>query len=245
MSDKSDRVYYGETGKQDYRTPKDLFDLLNKDWRFAMDAAATWQNYQHPCYIAPKPPTNAEFLAWEAQTPGRQLRDMFRVDRPQFPTPAAYDCLVVDWRQVIEDWRAPEDTNSAKEYQRRQRVAVFQNPPYGAKITKPTAKHPEVFPGTGAFVDTAWRQAKVGNMDVVLLLPSKIGAGWFDRVMTDAASVLRVRGRVPFVGAKNVPSFESVIVHFDGVPKHRRHTPYFGTLFGYNAGVSIDPIDEE
>ena len=48
--------------KMDYCTPQDFFDLLNEEFHFAMDAAATEKSAKCPMYYTPE--TNGLTSPW-------------------------------------------------------------------------------------------------------------------------------------------------------------------------------------
>lgn len=222
------RAIFGEVGKQDYGTPQDLYNFLDKTYNFALDAAATWENTLHAsAYIAPVMPTQEDVRRWSdlVRPEGNAIPD-HRVADDLFPWPVAVDCLAVDWREAIKQ--------SLKDrYDPDRRYAVFLNPPYGQRIVKPTPRHPDLFPGTEAFVSRCYQQAVEGNLTVVGLLPAKTDARWFD-VCMKADIVYRIKGRVPFIGAANVPAFPSLIAVWEPIQRGADWEPHFRTLgFSY------------
>lgn len=129
--------------KSDWETPKELFDELNKEFHFTLDACAIKGNAKCERFYSPE--QNGLLQKWEGR--------------------------------------------------------VWCNPPYGREVYK--------------WVQKADESAEEGAI-VVMLLAARTDTKWFhDFIVKKKREVRFIRGRIKFVGSKNVAPFPSMIVVFE------------------------------
>ena len=156
--------------KRRWRTPPGTFGQLDGEFRFGLDAAAEPGANLCESYIAP---------------PGELAFDTRGVV-------VAQDCLATDWTAVC-----PRDAHGQPGW-------AWDNPPWGPTYhqcpddcAKEHAHHPDSFPGTGAFVGAAIRNAERG-LGVVVLVPTAPDTSWW-RAAFRASVQVRLTPRIAFV----------------------------------------------
>ncbi len=155
--------------KRRWRTPPGTFHQLNGEFHFGLDAAAEPGAQLCPVYIA----ASAD-------------------DQVCHHPPAALDCLTTDWTEVCPTL---PDGQPGWAWFNCPWGPVYHQCPAGCR--KKHAHHPDSFPGTGAFVDAAIRNAARG-LGVVLLVPTAPDTTWC-RAAFRASVQVRLTPRISFI----------------------------------------------
>jgi len=103
---------------------------------------------------------------------------------------------------------------------------AYMNPPYGRseqpckpgclkkKCVQRGYHITEYLPGTEDFVKKAYEQSLKGVI-VVCLLPARTDTSWFHEYVSQAATIIFLKGRIHFKDAENSAPFPSMIVEFN------------------------------
>lgn len=174
------------TGKTDWETPKELFEPLNKIFRFDMDVCATEENKKVEVFISPE--QDAFLTPWGFEEPfgqnfvthGPAICWM----NPPYGKPE-YSCKPNCKKKVCEE---------------RGHHNLDYVPGIGDWIRRAVSQSVREDGGPGS--------------TVVCLTPAWTGTDWFQEIFRHAKMLVFLKGRVKFVGAKNGATHPSVISVF-------------------------------
>jgi phage N-6-adenine-methyltransferase len=118
---------------------------------------------------------------------------------------------IVEGKTLICAWMNPP-------YGRGEKKCLFPFDKCGKKKCEKRGYHiTEDIPGVGDWIRRAIQQAEENGTTVVALLPSRTDTEWFQEVFSYARSICFVRGRIKFIGSKDVAPFPSVLSVFSKV----------------------------
>jgi phage N-6-adenine-methyltransferase len=135
-------------------------------------------------------------------------------------------------------------------FKKKWKGVCWMNPPYGKsenackddcskKICVERGYHLEEYlPGVSDWVEKAIKESGNRSTTIVCLLPARTETDWFQSVWDNADILLFLKGRLKFVGAKEVAPFPSVIAVFSSWELHQELTEdlcLLGNVFFRNA----------
>jgi hypothetical protein len=230
MDKKTQKALYG-SAKADWGTPRWLYDALDNEFGFGLDAAAQDDETDEQFFSRARAFSAALSASYEARyglqwSASTLLQDSYTAELKRFQRRRAnykHPNYLSPQRSAFEhDWA--EESGGRP---------VFLNPPYGREIVRWMAR------------------AKIEGqkVPVVVLVPARTDTRWFwESVLDGARDVRLLRGRLQFEaeGATAAAPFPSaVVVYAPGVPGHDVGPPVIRGWTPPGAAGKLREVDDE
>ena len=197
-------------GRADWETPPELFERLNRVFRFNLDVCAMPKNSKCKKFFAPISPhtlhmpsshldgLSQDWVIWKCPSCDYETYG----NRDDGVDPLNF------LPSSLPPYLCPACGSALGAYP----AVVYMNPPYGRALA--------------AWLEKARRESQQGAT-VVALLPNDQSTRWFHDHVKPFATIFPLDGRIRFVGAEGSPNFGSMIAIYwpkgfwDGSPHPR------------------------